>query len=82
MIEPTKLDLIRNMDLPWSFESDFLPALARLGGRITGLTFNEPFTDIGVPQDYLHFCENMRSQQSSEKSYIWCEKTTNRRATI
>ena len=31
MIEPTKLDLIRNINLPWSFESDFLPALARLG---------------------------------------------------
>ncbi len=82
MIEPTKVNLIRNMDLPSSFESDFLPTLARLGGRITGLTFNEPFSDIGVPRDYLQFCENMRSQQSSEKSYIWCEKTTNRRAAI
>ena len=48
MIEPTKVNLIKNMDLPSSFESDFLPTLARLGGRITGLTFNEPFTDIGV----------------------------------
>ena len=82
MIEPKKIDLIKNMDLPSSFESDFLPTLARLGGRITGLTFNEPFNDIGVPQDYLHFCENMRSRQSSEKSYIWREKTTNRRAAI
>ena len=27
MIEPTKVNLIRNMDLPWSFESDFLPTL-------------------------------------------------------
>ena len=31
MIEPTKLDLIRNINRPWSFESDFLPALAKFG---------------------------------------------------
>jgi len=82
MIEPTKLDLIRNINLPWSFESDFLPALARLGGQVTGMTFNEPFIDIGLPQDYLRFCENMRSQQLLEKRTIWCEETSNRRATI
>jgi NDP-sugar pyrophosphorylase family protein len=38
MIEPTKVDLIREIWISHSsFESDFLPALARLGGRITGL---------------------------------------------
>ena len=82
MIEPTKLDLIRNMKLPWSFETDFLPALASLGGRITGVTFNEPFTDIGLPHDYLRFCESMSSPQLSESGNIWFEKATNRRAAI
>ena len=82
MIEPTKLDLIRNMRIPCSFESDFLPALASFGGRITGLTFYEPFTDIGLPQDYLHFCESMSSTQLSKGRNIWLEEPTNRRAAI
>jgi len=82
MIEPKKIDLIKNMSPPWSFESDFLPALASLGGRITGLTFYEPFTDIGLPQDYLHFCESMSSTQLSKGRNIWLEEPTNRRAAI
>jgi len=82
MIEPKNIDLIKNMSPPWSFESDFLPALAGLGGRITGLTFSEPFTDIGLPQDYLRFCESMSSTQLSDSGNIWCEKTINRRAAI
>lgn len=82
IIEPTKLKSITNMSLPWAFESDFLPALERLGGRVTGLMFNEPFIDIGAPQDYLRFCENMRSHQLPENSNIWCEETTNRSVTI
>lgn len=82
LIEPAKLDSIRNADLPWSFESNFLPALAKMGARITGLTFNEPFIDIGVPQDYLRFCDNMKSQQPTGKKIIWCEKTTKRKAAI
>ena len=82
MIEPKKIDLIKNMSPPWSFESDFLPALVSLGGRITGLTFYEPFTDIGLPQDYLRFCESMNSTQMSESGNIWCEETINMRAAI
>ena len=82
MIEPKKIDLIKNMSPPWSFESDFLPAFASLGGRITGLTFYEPFTDIGLPQDYLRFCESMNSTQMSKSGNIWCEETINRRAAI
>ena len=82
MVEPAKFQSIRNINLPWSFEADFLPALAELSAKITGMTFNEPFIDIGVPQDYLRFCENMRSQQLLEKHNIWCEEITNRRATI
>lgn len=65
MIEPTKLSSIRDIKLPYSFESDFLPALARLNGRITGLKFKEPFIDIGIPKDYLRFCESMRSRLTS-----------------
>jgi D-glycero-alpha-D-manno-heptose 1-phosphate guanylyltransferase len=82
MVDPTKLKSIRNIDSPWSFEANFLPALAELGAQITGMTFNEPFIDIGVPQDYLRFCENMKSRQSTEKSLIWCDETTKRRAAI
>ena len=82
LIEPTKLDSIRNINLPCSFESDFLPALARLGGLVTGLKFNKPFIDIGLPQDYLRFCENMRSQNLIKKRDIWCKERTSRRATI
>jgi D-glycero-alpha-D-manno-heptose 1-phosphate guanylyltransferase len=62
MIAQQKLGSIKNINLPCSFESGLLPALESLGGRITGLTFDEPFTDIGIPQDYLRFCENMRKQ--------------------
>ncbi len=82
MIEPTIVDLIRNMNLPCSFESGFLPVVARLGGRITGMTFNEAFTDIGLPHDYLCFCEKMSSQQLSANKNIWCKEITNRRAAI
>ena len=82
MIEPKKIDLIKNMSPPWSFESDFLPALAGLGGRITGLTFYEPFTDIGLPKDYLHFCESMSSTQLSKGRNIWLKEPTKRRAAI
>jgi D-glycero-alpha-D-manno-heptose 1-phosphate guanylyltransferase len=82
MIEPTKVNLIRNMDLPCSFESDFLPTLAKVGGRITGLTFNEPFSDIGIPQDYLHFCESMRLQKPPESKNIWPEEPTKRRVVV
>ena len=67
MVGPTKLKSIRNIDLPWEFEANFLPALAALGARITGLTFNEPFIDIGVPRDYSRFCENMKLRQPTEK---------------
>jgi len=80
MIEPTKVDLLRGMHTPCSFESDFLPDLERLGGRITGLTFNEPFIDIGLPQDYLRFCESMNLTQLQESSNIWLEEPTSRRA--
>jgi len=79
MIEPKKIHLLKNMSPPLSFESDFLPALTRLGGRITGLTFYEPFTDIGLPQDYLRFCESMSSKQLSESRDILFEETVNRR---
>ena len=82
MVDPTKLKSIRNIDSPWSFEANFLPALAELGAQITGMTFNEPFIDIGVPQDYLRFCENMKSRQPTEKNLIWCDETTKRRAVI
>ena len=82
IIEPTKLKTIRNMNLPWSFESDLLPALARLGSRVTGLTFDEPFIDIGIPQDYLRFCESMRLQKPLESKNIWPEEPTKRSVVI
>ena len=80
MIDLAKFQSIGNINLPWSFEANFLPALAELGARITGMTFNEPFIDIGVPRDYLRFCENIKLRQPTEKSLIWCDETTKRRA--
>ena len=82
MVDSAKFQSIRNINLPWAFEAHLLPALAELGARITGMTFNEPFIDIGVPKDYLRFCENMKSRQPTEKSLIWCDETTKRRAVI
>ena len=82
MVEPAKFQSIRNINLPWSFEANFLPALAELGARITGMTFDAPFIDIGAPQDYLRFCENTKSRQLTEKSLIWCDETKKRRAVI
>ena len=82
MVEPAKFQSIKNINLPWSFEANFLPALAELGARITGMTFDVPFIDIGAPQDYLRFCENTKSRQLTEKSLIWCDETKKRRAVI
>ena len=82
MVDSVKFQSIRNISPPWAFEAHLLPVLAELGARITGMTFNEPFIDIGVPQDYLRFCENMKSRQPNEKNLIWCDETTKRRAVI
>jgi D-glycero-alpha-D-manno-heptose 1-phosphate guanylyltransferase len=79
MVDPAKLKSIKNIDPPWSFEADFLPALVKMGARINGLTFNEPFLDIGMPQDYMQFCENMKSQRAFEKNNFCFEETTKRR---
>ena len=82
IVDSAKVQSIKNIDLPWEFEANFLPALAELGARITGMTFDEPFIDIGVPKDYLRFCENLKSRQPTEKNLIWCDETTKRRAVI
>jgi len=44
----------------WSFEADFMPALAESGGKITGCTFDSEFFDIGVPSDYFAFCSQLK----------------------
>lgn len=63
--KPEKLYEIKNINFPWSFESDLLPTLRNLNARITGASFNDPFIDIGVPKDYECFCEIVKSQRLS-----------------
>jgi len=41
---------------PFSFETEVLPRLAR-NGLLTGIRIDGEFTDIGVPEDYLNFCQ-------------------------
>jgi D-glycero-alpha-D-manno-heptose 1-phosphate guanylyltransferase len=44
----------------YSLETEVLPALVARGA-VTALLVRGDFTDIGVPQDYFHFCEQYGS---------------------
>lgn len=44
-------------DRDFSMEKVLLPTIIRNGGIITGMLFDEHFTDIGTPTDYVEFCK-------------------------
>ena len=49
---PSMLKLVHNVVSPCSLENDLFPAWLETGIRITGVEFDSPFIDIGVPDDY------------------------------
>jgi len=49
-------------DSSFSMEQIFLPTIIRNGGVITGMLFDENFTDIGTPTDYEEFCKDEKQR--------------------
>ena len=44
----------------FSLEEGLLLRIKQLGGKITGISFDQDIIDIGVPEDYLDFCLNTK----------------------
>jgi D-glycero-alpha-D-manno-heptose 1-phosphate guanylyltransferase len=64
MVRHTIFEGYTPSDSAFSFEADLLPAITKNGAKITGCAFDSTFFDIGVPDDYFMFCEQLRAQSN------------------
>jgi NDP-sugar pyrophosphorylase family protein len=57
------VDILLNRDLNFSVERDVFPQMAT-SGALTAIQIKTDFIDIGIPDDFIKFCNWVKSGKS------------------